>query len=73
MSLYLSRFGEPRHRFSRHERRFYSIGNKWYFSIRRGYDQGPYGTEDEARHALASFIEQQLSFEKSPPPRASVG
>ena len=43
-----------------------SIGDKWYFSIRRGYDQGPYDTEDEAHQALASFIQEQISFEKFP-------
>jgi len=66
MSLYLSRYGESQHCFNRHDRRLYSIGDKWYFSIRRGYDQGPYDTEDEAHQALASFIQEQISFENFP-------
>jgi hypothetical protein len=43
--------------------RFYSVGNEWYFAVRRGMDQGPYNSRQEARTALAEFINDQLSFE----------
>lgn len=43
--------------------RFYLHRKDWYFSIRRGVDQGPFASEIEARGALREFIEEQLLFE----------
>lgn len=44
--------------------RFYTHKGDWYFSIRRGVDQGPFVSEIEARGALREFIEEQLHFEE---------
>ena len=63
MSLYLNRNGESSHFFQRSEDRIYSIDEEWYFNIRRGYDQGPYESEVDARQALISFVLEQLEFE----------
>lgn len=43
--------------------RIYIYNGDWYFSIRRGVDQGPFANETEARGALREFIEEQLHFE----------
>ncbi|MDH5181980.1 MAG: DUF6316 family protein [Gammaproteobacteria bacterium] len=43
--------------------RFYTHRGEWFFSVRRGVDQGPYASEIEARGALREFIEAQLHFE----------
>ncbi len=64
--LYLSRYGESQHHFNRHDKRLYCIDNEWYFLVRRGYDQGPYESEGEARGALIDFVQKQLNFEKKP-------
>lgn len=64
MSLYLNRYGETSHLLHSRGERVYSIDAEWYFSIRRGYDLGPYETENEARQALISFVQEQLDFEK---------
>ena len=63
MSLYLNRYGEAAKFFHRNAERVYCIEDEWYFTIRRGYDQGPYETEDEARQALARFVQEQINFE----------
>ncbi len=39
--------------------RFYCVNNEWFFSIRRGPDQGPYSSKEEAQLALKSFIADQ--------------
>jgi hypothetical protein len=63
MGLYLNRYGESAKFFHRNVERVYCIDDEWFFTIRRGYDQGPYETEARARQALASFIQEQLHFE----------
>ena len=44
--------------------RFFCVNGDWYFSIRRGPDQGPYPSKEEARHALKLFLEDQFTLEK---------
>lgn len=44
--------------------RFYCVGSEWYFAVRRGIDQGPYKSKQDARAALSSYINDQLSFER---------
>lgn len=44
--------------------RFYQIGDEWYFAVRKGPDQGPYRSKDEARAALRVFIVEKLAEEK---------
>ena len=44
--------------------RFFCANGDWYFSIRRGPDQGPYASKEEAQHALQLFIEDQSTLEK---------
>lgn len=44
--------------------RFYRHSGDWFFSIRRGVDQGPYNDETRAKKALAAFIQDQLRFER---------
>ena len=61
---HLHRFGEAGvipHR----QERLLEIGGEWYFSVRRGVDQGPYATESEARMALTAFIEERLVTEEN--------
>lgn len=36
--------------------RFFSVGNKWYFSTREGFDSGPYANKERAVHSLQSFL-----------------
>ncbi|KZY38794.1 hypothetical protein A3752_18610 [Oleiphilus sp. HI0081] len=36
--------------------RFFSVGNKWYFSTREGFDSGPYANKERARDSLQSFL-----------------
>ena len=64
MKLYLNRNGESAHTFHRSEGRIYNIDDEWYFTVRRGYDQGPYPTEIAARQTLARYVQEQLEFEK---------
>ncbi len=45
--------------------RFFQSGDEWYFSIRRGVDQGPYLSKEGARRALADFIDEEQTFEAS--------
>lgn len=61
MKLY--RFGEHRPIPQRKDR-FYQDGDAWYFSIRKGPDQGPYKDETEAKAALVEFIQDEMAFEK---------
>ena len=63
MSLYLNRHGESSHLFHRRKKRVYSIDDDWYFTVRRGYDQGPYPTECVAHQALVDFVQQQIECE----------
>ena len=63
--LYLNRIGETSHLFQRSDERIYSIDEEWYFNVRRGYDQGPYESEVDARQALVDFVLEQLKFESS--------
>jgi len=44
--------------------RFFCTEGEWFFAIRRGPDQGPYASKEEAREALKIFIEDQLSLER---------
>ena len=43
--------------------RFFQYGDEWYFSIRRGVDQGPYPSMEEAHRALNDFIDEEITFE----------
>jgi len=36
--------------------RYFSVGNKWYFSTREGFDSGPYADKDRAMHSLQRFL-----------------
>lgn len=36
--------------------RFFSVGNKWYFSTREGFDSGPYADKERAAQSLQSFL-----------------
>lgn len=44
--------------------RFYCVDNEWWFSIRRGPDQGPYPTKAAARQSLIEYLNDQFAFEK---------
>lgn len=44
--------------------RFYCIDDEWWFSIRRGPDQGPYPSQSDARKSLIEFLNDQFTFEK---------
>jgi len=46
--------------------RIYSVGNEWFFSVRKGPDQGPFKTEDEAKKAMVEFVSDQLLIENLP-------
>jgi len=46
--------------------RIYSVGNEWFFSVRKGTEQGPYKTEDEAKAAMVEFVSDQLLIENLP-------
>ena len=36
--------------------RFFSTGNKWYFSTREGFDSGPYANKERAEISLVRFL-----------------
>ena len=36
--------------------RFFSVGRKWYFSTREGFDSGPYANKERAKHSLQRFL-----------------
>lgn len=63
MGLYLHRNGESTPQFHRSTERIYNIDDEWYFTVRRGYDQGPYLSECEAKKALTEYVQAQLEFE----------
>ncbi len=44
--------------------RYYSIGNEWWFAIRRGPDQGPYVTKAAAKQGLIEYLNDQFEFER---------
>ncbi len=44
--------------------RFYSVDGKWFFSVRREADQGPYDSKDDAEQALKGFIAAQQLEQK---------
>jgi len=61
--LQITRFGEQNVIPARSER-FYQNSYEWFFSVRSGFDQGPYPTFDEAREALIHYIESSLKRSK---------
>lgn len=46
--------------------RIYSVGNEWFFSVRKGSDQGPFESEEAAKAAMVEFISDQLLIENLP-------
>ncbi len=36
--------------------RFFRVEDKWYFAVRRGPDQGPFASRNEASVALQQFL-----------------
>ncbi len=38
--------------------RFFRVEDKWYFAVRRGPDQGPFASKDEAHSALQRFLRE---------------
>ncbi|MDH5409047.1 MAG: DUF6316 family protein [Gammaproteobacteria bacterium] len=60
-----NRFGEEGSVPFRTER-IYKVGNEWYFSIRKGTDQGPFETEEQAKAAMVEFVGEQLLLENLP-------
>ena len=46
--------------------RIYSVGNEWFFSVRKGPEQGPFETEEAAKAAMVEFISDQLLIENLP-------
>jgi len=46
--------------------RIYNVGGEWFFSVRKGGDQGPFKTEEEAKAAMVEFISDQLLIENLP-------
>lgn len=36
--------------------RFFSVGDKWYFSTREGFDSGPYANKARAETSLKRFL-----------------
>jgi len=46
--------------------RLYSVGGEWFFSVRKGHEQGPYATEEQAKAALIEFVSDQLLIENLP-------
>lgn len=44
--------------------RIYSVGNEWFFSVRKGHEQGPFASEEVAKAAMVAFISEQLLIEK---------
>lgn len=60
-----NRFGEDGQVPYRTER-IYSVGNEWFFSVRKGTDQGPFKTEEEAKAAMVEFVSDELLIESLP-------
>lgn len=46
--------------------RIYRVGNEWFFSVRKGSDQGPFKSEEEAKAAMVEFVSDQLLIENLP-------
>ena len=46
--------------------RIYSVGSEWFFSVRKGTDQGPFKTEEEAKKAMVEFVSDALLIENLP-------
>ncbi len=44
--------------------RFYTEDGQWYFAIRRGPDQGPFPSREDAEAALEAFLAEQLGKER---------
>jgi hypothetical protein len=36
--------------------RFFSVGDKWYFTTREGFDSGPYANRERAEKSLKRFL-----------------
>jgi len=36
--------------------RFFSVGTKWYFATREGFDSGPYANKHRAESSLQRFL-----------------
>jgi hypothetical protein len=36
--------------------RFFSVGDKWYFTTREGFDSGPYANRERAEKSLQRFL-----------------
>jgi len=64
----LHRFDEDNDIPNRSER-FYQIDGEWFFAVRRGEDQGPYRSKEEARAALRTYIVEKLAEEKQNRPK----
>jgi len=60
-----NRFGENGQVPFRTER-IYNVGGEWFFSVRKGTEQGPFNTEEEAKAAMVEFISDQLLIENLP-------
>ncbi len=59
------RFGEEGEAPQRSER-IYQDGDKWYFSVRKGIDKGPFTSEEAAKAALVDYVSDQLLIENLP-------
>jgi len=47
--------------------RFFSVGSKWYFSTREGFDSGPYADKNRAKHSLQHFLSIITKLPETPP------
>ena len=59
------RFGEEGQVPFRTER-IYKVGNEWFFSVRKGADQGPFESEELAKAAMVEYVGEQLLIENLP-------
>jgi len=59
------RFGEEGELPPRSER-IYKDGQQWFFSVRKGIDQGPFESEEAAKAAMIDFVGDQLLLENLP-------
>ncbi len=44
--------------------RFHCENGQWYFAVRRGPDQGPFASREEAEVALERFLTEQLEVQR---------
>lgn len=51
--------------------RFFSVGNKWYFSTREGFDSGPYANRERAESSLSHFLQIVTKFTSAMPHQQS--